>query len=340
VTEENQTEVNLAVQETSGLMIAESNRAVAEIQGQMVMARKFPRTFKTYMPRILEACQRKKLAKAAAYAYPRGGTMVTGPSIRLAEILAQNYGNLDFGIRELSSQKGESQVQSYCYDLETNVRSQKTFTVKHMRWTKASGNKKLVDPRDIYEHIANSGARRLRACILAIVPGDVVDKALDECEKTNSDQGKVPIKDKIVSMINLFEKLGVSVEMLEKRLMHKIEATDWAEISSLAKIYNSINDGMAKRQDFFELPKGESEAEEKIEDLKKGLQADQKEITIKDKDPVSVAEPDPPETVETVTNKPTSNEVEKPEVLKKESEVQKKLREQIDKNRKAKASKK
>lgn len=80
--------------------------------------------------------------------------------------------------------------------------------------------------------------------------------------------------------------------------------------------------------------------QDKIDDLKESLKGDEKEITIKGKPPVDSIEPSTPETVETVTNKPASNEVEKTEVPKKESEVQKKLREQIQKNQKAKASKK
>jgi len=42
----------------------------------------------------------------------------------------------------------------------------------------------LEDPRDIYELTANMGARRLRACVLGIVPGDVVESAVDQCERT------------------------------------------------------------------------------------------------------------------------------------------------------------
>jgi len=290
-----ETEMSMTTQQPSGLMAAESNRFVAEIQGQMVMARQFPRTFKTYMPRILEACQRKKLAQGAAWSFPRGKQIINGPSIRLAEVIAQAYGNLDYGVRELANHNGESLVQSYCYDLETNVRAQKTFTVKHVRFTKTGGTQKLKDPRDIYEAVANYAARRLRACILGIVPGDIVDKALAECDKTLSEKGQVPIKDKITSMIGLFEKVGVSVEMVEKRLQHKVEATDWPEIVTLGKIYTSIVDGAAKRQDFFDLPRGERDSDAKVNDLKNGLQGDQTEITIKGQEPPPPVQPDPPQ---------------------------------------------
>ncbi|PWW19485.1 hypothetical protein DFO73_12055 [Cytobacillus oceanisediminis] len=64
---------------------------------------------------------------------------------------------------------------AYAWDLETNVRQEKVFTVKHSRKAKGSITK-LDDPRDIYELVANNGARRLRSYILGIIPGDIVEQ--------------------------------------------------------------------------------------------------------------------------------------------------------------------
>lgn len=150
------------------------SRQAQEVQAAMVIAKKFPRDEVESFNRILRACQRKRLAEGAMYEYPRSGTKVTGPSIRLAEAMAQNWGNIDFGILELEQKSGESQVMAYAWDLETNTRQTKVFSVPHMRGTKR-GNVPLTDPRDVYEMVANQGARRLRACILGVIPGDVVD---------------------------------------------------------------------------------------------------------------------------------------------------------------------
>ena len=133
--------------------------------------------------RIMRACERPFLAEQAMYAYPKGGKLVTGASIRLAEVLAQNWGNVDCGVREISQDGGSSIAEAYAVDLETNVRISKTFHVPHTRDTK-QGKKRLTDSREIYELVANQGARRLRACILGIVPEDVVDAAVERCGKT------------------------------------------------------------------------------------------------------------------------------------------------------------
>ena len=62
-----------------------------------------------------------------------------------------------------------------------------------------------TDPRDIYEMVANQGARRLRACILGIIPGDVVGASVEECQKTLTTGNDEPLIDRIRKGIKMFE---------------------------------------------------------------------------------------------------------------------------------------
>jgi hypothetical protein len=119
-------------------------------------------------------------------------------------VLAQNWGNLAFGVKELEQREGESVAMAYAWDLETNVRQEKVFTVKHSRKAKGSITKH-DDPRDIYELVANTGARRLRSCILGIIPGDIVEQAVEECNKTLAGNNKGPLKDRIANSLNAFK---------------------------------------------------------------------------------------------------------------------------------------
>ena len=229
------------------------SRQAQEVQAAMVIAKKFPRDEVESFNRILRACQRKRLAEGAMYEYPRGGTKVTGPSIRLAEAMAQNWGNIDFGILELEQKNGESQVMAYAWDLETNTRQTKVFSVPHVRGTKR-GNVPLTDPRDIYEMVANQGARRLRACILGVIPGDVVDAAVEECQKTLTSGNTEPLIDRVRKGIKLFEdKFSVTKQMIEKYIGCKSEAFSENDMIRLNNIYRSLRDGMAKREDYFEV---------------------------------------------------------------------------------------
>ena len=229
-------------------------RQAQEVQAAMVVAKKFPRNEYESFSRIMKACQRKGLAEKSMYEYPRGDTRVTGPSIRLAEAMAQSWGNIDFGIIELEQRNGESQVMAYAWDLETNTRQTKFFSVPHIRATKKGGNIPLKDPRDIYEMVANYGARRLRACILGVIPGDVVEAAVSQCEKTLLGDNKEPLEDTIRAVVKTFEtEYGVTVPMLEKFIGCKIESFTMQNLIRLKKVYVSLKDGMAKREDYFEM---------------------------------------------------------------------------------------
>ena len=239
-------------QSNSALVSTESQRAIAEVQAALAIAKSFPRDRVAAVDRILNDCQRSGLAQVAVYQYARGGTSISGPTIRLAESLAQNWGNIQYGVRELSQANGESTVEAFAWDVETNTRQTKIFQVPHVRYTKSGGTAKLVDPRDIYEAVANNGARRLRACILGVIPGDIVEAALQQCDLTlNTYADTSP--EGIQKIIKAFEKYGVSKEALEKRIQCRMEAIKPAQIVSLTKIGTSLKEGMSNPSDWFEL---------------------------------------------------------------------------------------
>jgi hypothetical protein len=256
---------------SNALTEVESSRAIAEIQTAVLMAKRFPRNQMEAMDRIMNSCTRPSLAEKAMYAYARGGTEITGPSIRLAEAIAKEWGNLDFGIRELEQRPGVSTVQAYCWDKETNTKQEKTFQVKHERSTK-KGKYALEDGRDIYELVANQGARRLRACILGIIPADVIDTALEQCNTTL--KTKISITPELItSILNNFATHKVTKEMIEKRIQRRMESILPAQVVSLGKIRNSLNDGMSVPADWFDITTPEPEIESKGDAIKEKLKA-------------------------------------------------------------------
>jgi hypothetical protein len=229
---------------------AGQQREIAEVQAAMVIAKRFPRDPIAAMDRILQSCTRPTLADGALYSYSRGGSDVTGPSIRLAEVAAQAWGNMQFGIRELEQRGGESTVEAFAWDVETNTRQVKVFQVPHERHTR-SGKYKLTDPRDIYELVANNGARRLRACILGVIPGDVIEAAVRECERTlkaSADTSPEGLK----KLVGAFAEFGVTQAQIEKRIQCRLAAIRPAQVVQLKKVWASLRDGMSAPGDWFE----------------------------------------------------------------------------------------
>ena len=241
-----------------------NSRETALIQSQMVVAKRCPRNPILARERILEDCRRPGLAEKAVYCYSRGGTDITGPSIHLAKAIAKRWGNINSGIVELEQRRGangigESVCEAYTLDLETNYRESKIFTVPHIRYTK-QGARKLEDPRDIYELVANNGARRERSCMLSTFPPDIVEDAVAECVKTmkaNADTSPENVK----KMIDAFtDKFGVTKTQIEKRIQRRIDAITPAQMVNLRNIFNSLKDGMGAPEEWFE-PEVTPEAE-------------------------------------------------------------------------------
>lgn len=245
------------------------SRQAQEVQAAMVVAKRFPRNENDSWNRIMRTCQRQTLAERAMYEYPRGKEKVSGPSIRLAEAIAQNWGNIDFGFIELENKNGESQVMAYCWDLETNTRQSKVFTVPHVRSTK-SGNYALTDPRDIYEMVANQAARRVRSCILSIIPGDVVDAAVKVCQQTLVGGDPSKVHEKVQATLNVFrEELDIPQQAIERFIGCNASAFTAQTILRLRGVYTAIKEGRATIADYFDTPAGKVETSAKLPEADK-----------------------------------------------------------------------
>lgn len=234
-----------------GTVAIEASRAIAEAQGKLVIAKRFPRNEVAAFAKAMEACQRPAMAAKAFYSFPRGGQAVEGPTIRFAEELARCWGNIDYGIKELSQDDGKSEMQAYAWDLETNAQSVQNFTNPHQR---EQGKKMvaLTSQRDIYENNANMATRRLRSRILAILPSWFVEEAIMECKKTLAGKNDVPLIDRVKNMVVQFAKLGVTQEQIEKRLKRKIDTMNADDFTTFIGIYNAIKQGESKIADWFE----------------------------------------------------------------------------------------
>ncbi len=261
-----------------------ASREAQEVQVAMVAAKRFPRDVYSSYNRIMQDCKRRTLAEKAMYEYPRGGQTITGPSIHLARSIARNWGNLDSGFKVLEQNAKESTVMAYCWDLETNYRETKVFTVQHVRETK-KGAYPLTDSRDVYELIANQAARRERSCILSVIPQDVVDAAVGQCNATLQGDGKMTKEDAIRDIINRFqEKYGVSKEMLEAYIGRKAEAFTNQSVVRLRGVYTALNDGTSSVEQYFDMssvsPK--NDAKDSMEDSQKSSENTKKQVSLSD----------------------------------------------------------
>lgn len=244
-------ELNVIPQSNSGALVeAQKQKELGGVMAAMAVAKRFPRDQSVALANLSRACQRKGLAEISQYTYSRGGTEINGPSINLLRAVAQAWGNIQSGWQEVERRPGESTVRTWACDLESNTHEERTFIVKHWRDTKQGGYL-IKEERDIYELLANQAARRVRGCLQSVIPQDIVELAVVECDKTLEKGGGVPLADRIRTMLSKFLEIGVSKEQIESKLGHKIEASKETEVAKLGKIYVSIRDGVGSVEDHF-----------------------------------------------------------------------------------------
>ncbi|MBR4977040.1 MAG: hypothetical protein IKY61_08285, partial [Thermoguttaceae bacterium] len=182
------------------------------------------------------------LASVAVYAYSRGGSNISGPSIRLAEEIARNWCNIECGWNEMERLDDMSKVRAFAWDKETNVLKTLFFFVPHYRSTK-KGRNRITDERDLYELLANSAARRMRNCVLALIPK--IGAAVERRQITMIAKRRVT-PEGLLRLVESFESFGVTKRAIEARLGRRIDAIAPAQYLRLREIYASLRDGMSE----------------------------------------------------------------------------------------------
>lgn len=233
----------------------EQSRAAAEVLAAVEVAQRFPRDVQYARAQMIDSCKQKFLADRAFYRFPRAGGNVSGASVHLARELARCWGHVQYGIVEMrrDDEFGQSEMQAWAWDVQTNTRVSSAFIVPHLRDTK-QGPSQLKELRDIYENNANQGARRVREQIFAILPPWFVEEAKELCQQTLRDGGGVPLAQRITDGIRGFQRLGVTVEQLETKVGRGKDRWDEHDVAQLGVIFASINRGEVRKEDEFPPP--------------------------------------------------------------------------------------
>lgn len=246
----------------TGAIAIEQERAIAEAQGQLILAKRFPRSITGSMSEFLDTCKSPEFAATAFYTVPNRGS---GPSIRFAEEAARCYGNFQYGHRELSRTEGKSEVEVYAWDMQNNNYSKRQITVMHFVDTKY-GPKPCRDQADIDNLIANKASKQMRGRILALLPKHLVAAGQEACKRTllavkEGQPIEKSLAERLQMMLQAFTKrFGVSQAHLEKYLKHPLDHTTLDELADLQGIFAALKDGNAQVGEYFSM--GDDQASE------------------------------------------------------------------------------
>lgn len=249
-TEERETGWNFDEDEETGIQVAETATAAitrSEIDAQLTAAHKFPRSVTKFMNSSHKlATFNRAVAESCIYSLPRGGKMIAGPSVRLAEIVASCYGNLHYGSRIVDTDDTNITAQGVAWDLEKNLRV--TVEIKR-RITDKYGKRFNEDMIIMTGNAAASIA--LRNAIFRVVPRAYVDQIYREAQKLAVGDAKSfsSRRDEFMARI---AKAGVSQERVLARLnkqgVNDIEPED---LELLMGLGNAIREGSMQLDEAF-----------------------------------------------------------------------------------------
>lgn len=152
--------------------------ARSEVMVQLDAAHRYARSIKRFMQHAISlATVNVATAESCMYALPRSGKMISGPSVRLAEIVASAYGNLHIGARIVDIGDAHVTAQGVAWDLETNLR----ITVEIKRKITGKTGQRFNDDM-INVTCAAACAIALRNATFSVVPRAYVNQVYDRCK--------------------------------------------------------------------------------------------------------------------------------------------------------------
>jgi hypothetical protein len=151
-------------EKTSNNLVEMTTRA--EIDTQISTAKQYPRSIKQFMSDAMAMVTlNEEVAQSCNYGLPRGGKIITGPSVRFAEIIYSAWGNARAGTRIIHEDGRFITAQGVCHDLQRNTMI--TKDVKR-RITDKYGKTYNDDMVGVTGNAASSVA--LRNAILSVIP--------------------------------------------------------------------------------------------------------------------------------------------------------------------------
>lgn len=225
-----------------------------EIQGAMTIAMRFPRSEDDARGRLVRACDDRAFAMTAMYGFPRGKTIIKGPTVWLMREAARLWGHVRHGFEIMFDDEVGVHIRGYAWDLQLNNKKTEDAYIKKLIQRKQGEAGKTIwvvpDERDLRELVNRIGAIAERNCIRHILPQYLVNAAMMKAELTmKSAAEKDPDKHRN-ELVDAFGGYNVFVADLEEYLGHPIAQVTPDEIVSLRAVYQSIRDGTASWPDY------------------------------------------------------------------------------------------
>lgn len=218
----------------------------SEIDMQIATAKQWPRHIEQVLQNIVSlATIDEETAADCFYAVRRGGEMIEGPSVRMAEIFASSWGNLRIGTRIVDNDGKTITAQGICHDLETNVCIQ--VEVKR-RITDRNGRTFSDDMQVVTGNAASAIA--FRNAIFKVIPKAVTKTAMEQIQRAAIGKAN-EAESKRTQLINWYKKRGITVEeILQYMNVNSLNELDIDKVMVLRATANAIKEGSMSVEEF------------------------------------------------------------------------------------------
>ena len=229
---------------TAAQLMESADRAErANIDIQVSTAKRYPRSISRCINNAVAiATMDKETAQACGYALPRGGKPITGPSVHLAKIIAQQYGNLRTESKVVEITDRQIVSRGTAWDLENN----NAYAVEVRRSIVGKGGQRFSDDMiTVTGNAANSIA--FRNAVFGIVPKAITDKVYRAAQHLItgdlSDEEKL-IKRRDTAIKHFTDTYGITEEEVIKLCgKHTVNQIQAPEIALLLGFAQSLKDG-------------------------------------------------------------------------------------------------
>lgn len=267
---ENQNEETQVTKVENFDVVYQQDKAVIDMQ--IATAKAYPRNIQRAVDNaVATVTMDKETAQTCHYSLPRGGKQIAGPSVHLAKIMAQTWGNLRVEAKVIDIGKTQITSQAVCFDLENNL----AIKVEVKRSISGKNGRFNDDMITVTGNAANAIA--LRNAVFAVIPKGVVDKVYNAAKHTIagdlSDEQKLAAKRKTV-----IDALKGAYDVTEDEILRAIGRASIKHITAddiinLIGIGQAIKDGDTSVDEVFrsKAKKEEKSAQEKEETRVKGF---------------------------------------------------------------------
>lgn len=244
----------------------------AAIDVQISTAKAYPRNIRRSVDNAIATVTMDQATAATCnYAVPRGGKVISGPSVHLAKVLAQCWGNMRIEAKVIGVEDKHVTSQAVAFDLENNVAIK--VEVKRSIMTKTG---RMSD--DMIVVTGNAGnSIALRNAILSVVPKAVVDKVYNSAKEliTGNVSSKTALIKKRTAVMSTFKD---SYSISEKEVLASIGKAALDHVTAedllvLIGIGQAIKDGDTTVEEAF---KSNLDGKSKKEALKQKQSEDKK----------------------------------------------------------------